>query len=232
MKRALFDLVDAVFDDGDHCSSGTRIRRSAFHCRILTRRQLLRSVRPVASHVVLAKPSVLWHRDRLPAGRRALPFVASAGDQGSDQEGSRRSARVEFALQASSRAIAPGRRRHTSSGMTNRDPNDPGSSRPRSEPEIIPPGQSGRNDRGIWVSVDDNGGPRRVFVARPGPFTIILALAVLGADRPGHADLAAQRGGDLDSGGDRPDRRVRRIDVLAAIPHLAGAALTRPPIIP
>ena len=63
--------------------------------------------------------------------------------------------------------------------MTNRDPNDPGASRPRSEPEIIPPGQSGRNARGIWVSVDDNGGPRRVFIARPGPFTIILALAVL-----------------------------------------------------
>jgi hypothetical protein len=64
--------------------------------------------------------------------------------------------------------------------MTNRDPNDPGASRPRSEPEINPPGQSGRNDRGgIWVSVDDNDGPRRVFVARPGPFTIILALAVL-----------------------------------------------------
>jgi hypothetical protein len=63
--------------------------------------------------------------------------------------------------------------------MTNRDPNDPGASRPRSEPEIIPPGQSGRNDRGIWVTVDENGGPRRVYMARPGPFTIILALAVL-----------------------------------------------------
>lgn len=65
--------------------------------------------------------------------------------------------------------------------MTHRDPNDPDASRPRSEPEIIPPGGSGRNERGIWVSVhDDESGPRRVFVARPGPFTIILALAVLG----------------------------------------------------
>lgn len=65
--------------------------------------------------------------------------------------------------------------------MTHRDPNDPEAFRPRSEPEIIPPGQSGRRDRrGIWVTVDDNGGPRRVFVARPGPFAIILALAVLG----------------------------------------------------
>jgi hypothetical protein len=64
--------------------------------------------------------------------------------------------------------------------MTNRDPNDSGASRPRSEPEIIPPDQSGRRDRGIWVSVDDNGGPRRVFIARPSPLMIILGLAVLG----------------------------------------------------
>jgi hypothetical protein len=64
--------------------------------------------------------------------------------------------------------------------MTNRDPNDPNASRPRSEPEIIPPGQSGRRDRGIWVSVDDNDGPRRVFVARPSPLMIILGLAILG----------------------------------------------------
>jgi hypothetical protein len=64
--------------------------------------------------------------------------------------------------------------------MTNRDPQDSGASRPRSEPEIIPPGQSGRRDRpGIFVSVDENGGTRRVYIAQPGPFTIILALAVL-----------------------------------------------------
>lgn len=64
--------------------------------------------------------------------------------------------------------------------MTNRDPSDPSASRPRSEPEIIPPGQSGRRDRGgIWVSVDENSGTRRIYMARPGPFTIILALAVL-----------------------------------------------------
>ena len=65
--------------------------------------------------------------------------------------------------------------------MTNRDSNDSGASRPRSEPEIIPPDRPGRRERGIWVSVhDDDEGPRRVFVAQPGPFTIILALAVLG----------------------------------------------------
>jgi hypothetical protein len=65
--------------------------------------------------------------------------------------------------------------------MTNRDPNDSGTSRPRSEPEIIPPGRSGERDPGgIWVSVDDNDGPRRVFVARPSPLMIILGLAILG----------------------------------------------------
>ncbi len=65
--------------------------------------------------------------------------------------------------------------------MTNRDPQDSGASRPRSEPEIIPPGRPGRDARPrIFVSVDeDNGGTRRVYMAQPGPFTIILALAVL-----------------------------------------------------
>ncbi|MBX9776451.1 MAG: hypothetical protein K2Y71_18895 [Xanthobacteraceae bacterium] len=65
--------------------------------------------------------------------------------------------------------------------MTNRDPNDSAASRPRSEPEIIPPGQPGERDRGgVWVSVDDNDGPRRVYVARPSPLMIILGLAILG----------------------------------------------------
>jgi hypothetical protein len=65
--------------------------------------------------------------------------------------------------------------------MTNREPPESGAPRPRSEPEIIPPGQSGQHRRpGIFVSVDeDNGGTRRVYIAQPGPFTIILALAVL-----------------------------------------------------
>jgi hypothetical protein len=65
--------------------------------------------------------------------------------------------------------------------MTDRDPHDPDASRPRSEPEIIPPGRASRNQRGgIWVSIDEHGDTRRVFVSRPGPFTILLALAVLG----------------------------------------------------
>jgi hypothetical protein len=68
--------------------------------------------------------------------------------------------------------------------MTNRDPQDPGgsdASRPRSEPEIIPPGRAGRNQSGgIWVSIDENGETRRVYMARPGLLTIILGLAILG----------------------------------------------------
>jgi len=65
--------------------------------------------------------------------------------------------------------------------MTHRDPNDPGASQPRSEPEIIPPGRAGRNQSGgIWVSIDENGETRRVYMARPGVLTIILGLAILG----------------------------------------------------
>jgi hypothetical protein len=64
--------------------------------------------------------------------------------------------------------------------MTDRDPRESGASRPRSEPEIIPPDHSRRQDNGgIWVSVNDGDGPRRIHIAPPGPFTIILALAVL-----------------------------------------------------
>ena len=56
----------------------------------------------------------------------------------------------------------------------------PGSAeRPRSEPEIIPPGQAGGRTHRIWFAMDDDG-TRRIYVAQPGPFTIILALAVLG----------------------------------------------------
>jgi hypothetical protein len=65
--------------------------------------------------------------------------------------------------------------------MTNRDSQDPDASRPRSEPEIIPPDRPGRNQRGgNWVSIDENGEPRRVYMARPSPLMIILGLAVLG----------------------------------------------------
>ncbi len=30
------------------------------------------------------------------------------------------------------------------------------------------------------LSIDENGGTRRVYMAQPGPFTIILALAIIG----------------------------------------------------
>ena len=63
--------------------------------------------------------------------------------------------------------------------MTNRDSNDSDTS--RSEPEIIPPGRAGRNQSGgIWVSIDENGETRRVYMARPSLLMIILGLAVLG----------------------------------------------------
>jgi len=68
--------------------------------------------------------------------------------------------------------------------MTNSDPRDsgdPGASRPRSEPEIIPPDRPSQYDHGgIWVSVDENGGSRRFYMARPSPLMIILGLAILG----------------------------------------------------
>jgi len=65
--------------------------------------------------------------------------------------------------------------------MSERTPSGSGSERPRSEPEIIPPDRSGGRTRPrVWIAVDENGeGTRRVYVARPGPFTIIVALAVL-----------------------------------------------------
>ncbi|MPZ59215.1 MAG: hypothetical protein GEU91_22580 [Rhizobiales bacterium] len=50
---------------------------------------------------------------------------------------------------------------------------------PRSEPEIIPPGRSDR-DGSIWTTVDERGGTHRIYVARPGPFSIIVALLIAG----------------------------------------------------
>jgi len=56
--------------------------------------------------------------------------------------------------------------------------------RPRSEPEIIPPGHhDGPHGElsGIWIRVDERDGVRRVYLKRPGPFSIILGLLALGA---------------------------------------------------
>jgi hypothetical protein len=51
------------------------------------------------------------------------------------------------------------------------------------EPEIIPPGQPARSFRRgetrIWVSVGGQGG-REVHIARPGLFSLIIALLLVG----------------------------------------------------
>ena len=53
--------------------------------------------------------------------------------------------------------------------------------RPRSEPEIIPPGQAhGRESGPVWISYGRDDGTQRIFVARPGPFSIIIALVIVG----------------------------------------------------
>jgi hypothetical protein len=52
------------------------------------------------------------------------------------------------------------------------------SKRPRSEPEIIPPGE--QPDSGVWVSQAARGS-HRIYVTRLGPFGIILLAAAIGA---------------------------------------------------
>lgn len=56
--------------------------------------------------------------------------------------------------------------------------------RPRSEPEIIPPDRSdphpGVEDDGLFVFVDQRGRARRMHVARPSPFSLILAFLIAG----------------------------------------------------
>jgi hypothetical protein len=65
------------------------------------------------------------------------------------------------------------------------DPNtgrsESGPEQPRYEPEIIPPlrrdrGRAGRGEGYVWISADGQGGTRRIYMARPGPFSIIVAL--------------------------------------------------------
>lgn len=54
---------------------------------------------------------------------------------------------------------------------------------PRSEPEIIPPGRESRHEREQrqqgWV-YDDRTGVHRIFVAQPGPFSLLAALLIVG----------------------------------------------------
>jgi len=64
--------------------------------------------------------------------------------------------------------------------MTSSDQGPP--DRPRSEPEIIPPGRDNRRDGSkphVWVWVADREGMRQANVTLPGPFTIFLALALV-----------------------------------------------------
>ena len=54
--------------------------------------------------------------------------------------------------------------------------------RPRSEPEILPP-ERGERTRGytrVWTNAGNGRARARVFIARPGPFSLILALLVIG----------------------------------------------------
>jgi hypothetical protein len=57
------------------------------------------------------------------------------------------------------------------------------SEKPRSEPEIIPPGQAGRRTRRgaprMRVFVDTRGA-ERIYVAKPGPLGIIIIILVTG----------------------------------------------------
>jgi hypothetical protein len=59
----------------------------------------------------------------------------------------------------------------------------PAAEQPRSEPEIIPPDHAGgrqRSDDDLFVFVDQRGGTHRVHVARPSPFSFILAFLIGG----------------------------------------------------
>jgi hypothetical protein len=53
--------------------------------------------------------------------------------------------------------------------------------RPRSEPEILPPDRSGgSNPSHIWLDFDQQGRTRRIYMGRPGPFSIFAALLIAG----------------------------------------------------
>jgi hypothetical protein len=53
---------------------------------------------------------------------------------------------------------------------------------PRSEPEIIPPARDGGErdpNSHVWIWVADRDGVRRASIRPPGPFTIMLVLALV-----------------------------------------------------
>jgi hypothetical protein len=80
-------------------------------------------------------------------------------------------------------SVAPAFDRPHIPRMTRTDPTERGPERPRHEPEIIPPGRdrAGKGGfDGVWISIDERDGTRRVHVARPGPFSIIVGLMLIG----------------------------------------------------
>lgn len=65
------------------------------------------------------------------------------------------------------------------------EPDRPRAEQPRVEPEIIPPGEDMRRQRGgfesVFVHVEEGpDGIRRVQLKKPGPFTIVLILLGIG----------------------------------------------------
>jgi hypothetical protein len=80
--------------------------------------------------------------------------------------------------------------RHLTSAGMSQDGDHPRNppEHPRSEPEILPP-ERGWHDRAgsgdasreayVWTS-RDGGGAQRIYIARPGPFSIAAALVIVG----------------------------------------------------
>jgi hypothetical protein len=56
----------------------------------------------------------------------------------------------------------------------------PSNERPRSEPEIIPPKHVESRGGVKWTSFDQRG-TQRIYVARPGPFSVAIMLLMLAA---------------------------------------------------
>ena len=59
------------------------------------------------------------------------------------------------------------------------EPPKPQGEEPRSEPEIIPPGQARQGTPRMRVYVDAHG-TERVYIARPGPIGTILVVLIVG----------------------------------------------------
>jgi Flp pilus assembly protein TadB len=65
--------------------------------------------------------------------------------------------------------------------MFNDSHNDRRPERPRSEPEIIPPGQElGRGEWSGFMRFESRDGMHRIYMARPGIGSVVLGLLVIG----------------------------------------------------